>query len=920
MNNKRKLALLVASAFVLASCGGNSSSSSQSSGSQPSASSDPASSQASSSSSTPAGPAIASGAKEFVSSDNGERTKILGKLEKYVVDTGMTGLPLFENGGYNIVSSRVVKGTEKYIPNYGFSTFRDGRPNGTLAGETNPALANYYHTWESQDPQTINGLNAEGSLVLDLFGDVQSGYFGTRLNKAKTGYEWYGVLSSKDRPYAVVDGVAREADSTELHDTWRVYLRTGQAGGVAYRTLSQRGDRKAFDGQYATRADYVNAFKVLLTKKNGYYRGGELASATSGSFIGASDFYDATEEGYDETAWARVGIKDGQDAVGDYIDFQFDTPFNRFYAMYNLASSLYCPIPADFFNLVTANGLNPGNYGSYNSDKTTTPVDNILSVGALMLERWTDDQEIVMKTNKDWWEIKENSDLYRWDGVHYAVLSGYSTDKNIAFKEYIANKLDSCGIPQTYLAEWRSNPLAAQVPGSSTFKLNTNTCDEETWEELFGEEGSIYTHQKSEYWNVKPWMSNDNFIRGLFYSIDRSTFAATRGYVPSMNYFADAYLSDPENGVSYNSTPEHAAALEDFWGDTVATYGYSEALATEAFTEALRELKASGDITDATEEVNIDLVWMYPSDEGEMGDEIVGYMQTAFNQAAEDLGLDCVLAVNQYPGGDTYEGVYDKISYGEFDLAFGAISGNALDPINFLEVLKSDNSAGFTLNWGKDTSYVDTGDNALVYENEIYSFDGLWTAAAKGVILDADGSIIDASSFEIDSTASYLDATKDPMELHVEGQFDVYDDPTLTVLPYDFFAQSGVASDYFEAYEDGYADYYAAGTTATPLVFDENGKFSVTIKGALPANIYRLGDTYRSRGFINQGYIVVYRWGLDCFKYINGLYLGVESPTHVLGDFIPLIEPEQPASSGSASALLPINELFSTPFSVTDLY
>ena len=66
---------------------------------------------------------------------------------------------------------------------------------------------------------------------------------------------------------------------------------------------------------------------------------------------------------------------------------------------------------------------------------------------------------------------------------------------------------------------------------------------------------------------------------------------------------------------------------------------------------------------------------------------------------------------------------------GQFDIGFGSISGNTYDPLNFLEVLKSDNSSGFTLNWGTDTNEVT---DKLIYDNKFWSFDALWTAADQG--------------------------------------------------------------------------------------------------------------------------------------------------------------------------------------------
>lgn len=72
---------------------------------------------------------------------------------------------------------------------------------------------------------------------------------------------------------------------------------------------------------------------------------------------------------------------------------------------------------------------------------------------------------------------------------------------------------------------------------------------------------------------------------------------------------------------------------------------------------------------------------------------------------------------------------------GQFDLGFGAISGNTYNPLNFLEVLKSDNSSGFTLNWGTDTSKVDDI-HPINYKGKKWSFDGLWEVADHGGIVE----------------------------------------------------------------------------------------------------------------------------------------------------------------------------------------
>ena len=95
------------------------------------------------------------------------------------------------------------------------------------------------------------------------------------------------------------------------------------------------------------------------------------------------------------------------------------------------------------------------------------------------------------------------------------------------------------------------------------------------------------------------------------------------------------------------------------------------------------------------------------------------------------------------------------MKHGEYDLGFGAISGNDLNPINFFEVLKSDNSSDFTLNWGHDTSKVSSD---IVYDDKTWSFDSLWKASDTGVALASDGSI--ASVANASTAYTTKDGTK----------------------------------------------------------------------------------------------------------------------------------------------------------------
>ena len=866
MKNRKFIAPAVAFgaiALALTACGGNPGTNGNTSSLKPGEESSDTSVTTSSSTSTSVDPStapIASGAQQFVNSSYKERTKILGKLEKYAVDHAIAGLPLYEDSGYQLFNPRVVRGTNTYITNFGFSTLRDGYLKGSLAGESNSKYQNYYHNWDASDPATINAWNDQGSQVSDLFDTIGTSYFGQRLNSDKTGYEWYGILSKQDHMFPVSeDGktvITKNPTAEELHRTWRFYVRTGEAGKVTYRTASSRADRKAFDGRYVQLEDYITTYKMLLNGANALYRGTEMAKKTGkGAIAGVADYYAMTKaagkQGVNNAVdFSGVGIKAGTDAEGDYLQITYQTPLNRFYAMYSCNGSLYEPMPEDFINLVGIKNL-----AGYSSDKSTSPVDNILSTGPYMLETWETDKLITFHRNDQWYERQENPNLYRIEGIHTDILPGYATDKNIAIKQFLnSSNLDACGVTSDYLEKYSSDPRAVQVPGTAVWKLNINSCTPELWEELFGEKGRITHTTKENYWNVKPWMSNDSFLRGLFYSIDRATYAKNQGGTPSINFFPDNYICDPENGVSYNSTAAHEEALQDFWGDTIETFGYDKALSQACFEEAIKELRTSGEITDSTEEIGIDVWWMYPNQIEGQGKLIGGYIKSSFDAAATALGYKVRLAVNHHAVAK-WDDVYNKhLLVGQFDLGFGSITGNNLDPLNFLEILKSDGSTGFTLNWGADTSIVEDGEDALIYGGKKWSFDGLWDAADHGVVLNAEGQPLEPVEVVVSSVVPTTDSVT------LKGTIEIQDFDGLVVDLADIFGTTtSDYSDYFEIYPDG----SVTTEDISAVTWDEAGNFSFTVSGTLFANIKAAGG--------------IPLFGVDFVQTIGGVYCGLKS-------------------------------------------
>ncbi len=782
-----------------------------------------------------------------------EKTKILAELEKFAMRNYLTGITLFENGGFVRYSPRVHVLPSSYVTGYGFGLLSEGWLDTSWTPSVSGDEQSYLRSATSSDPTTINGWHATGSQVGDLFGYISSSFWGTKLNEKADGYEWYSVLA-KDNCLDPIPLDNADDPSVTIHKQYRVYVKTSE---IKYRTNAS-GFKDTYDDKKAVSLDdYMFTFKMLLTQGTALTRGAELATDTSYGFKGAYSYFRSTktkDPSVADSTWAglfpsegkatldnsKLGIVPGHDDNGDYIDFEFINPIDQFTAKYTLSSSLYTPIPQEFVSSIGGGNWIEGaqKFGTVNGSNI---VNNVICTGPFFLKRWNNDKEIVFERNDSWFEYVESQGTsrprYRIPGVHMVVISAATQRDDAIYDEFNLGKLDSTGIPVSRMDEKLDTDKPTK--GDSTFKLNVNSCTQERWDELFLSNKYKDVKKPKQRYTVKPWMSNRNFLNGLFWSINRQEYAKDRGVNPSYTYFADSYMSDPINGVSYNSTDEHKTIAEDGFDPTLRTsnFGYSKAKAVEYFKLAVAELVKQNAIKYQTKSnpfvVTIDIQWMYESDQDTYGEDIANYFMDAFNDDAVSQGR-VILKVN-HAADAQWEQVYnDHLMVGTYDLGFGAISGNSLNPLNFLEVLKSDNSSGFTLNWGADTSKLSKTD-PIVYEVEEngekvkkeWSFDALWAAADHGAVVK-EGEAVDSVDH------GYLTA---PKKISDGQPTDGFEEGAIIEIPFEFVeVEAGVDFDITRI------ELYLLATVAEPIaesdiekIYKEDGKTIKALKITISA-------------------------------------------------------------------------------------
>ena len=684
---------------------------------------------------------LADGVKNFSGLSTAEKTKILGIIEAYCVRNGMLGLSLFENGGHVMYNDRIVLPTENYITGYGFGVLAEGSIKADLESENNAAWKRYYHTTEASDPGSIYYHNDQGSQIGDLYAYMGASYYTNFMNKTKDGYDWVPELALSD-PVPV-----GELDANGQSAKWKFEIRQG----LKYNTNSTVADRAAFNNREVALEDFLTPYKLMFNQANALYRGGEAANATGASAIkGAKAYYYATKNAKkgiltnEEADFSQVGVKAYEEEGKWYFEYELGAPVTMFYARYYISSSLYAPVPAEFLNLVGVES-----FLGYSQDKKTTPVDNSLSLGAYTLERWDTAQQIVFKKNPNYVYADTK---YKIEGIHVNILTAAGEDKEANIKEFLAGKIDSTSIPDTYLAQYKSDPRTKTTTGDSVFKLNLNALDQESWIKLFGVNGTYSQTTEENYWKVEPALSNAHFRTALSYALNRNDLATVKGSVPSVNYFSSNYMSDPEKGISYNATQEHKTAVDRLLEGTDG-YGYSLELARDYFKMALDELEADGLITPGTSKkptvITLEIAWMYPIHEEGYHKYIKQYWESAFNDKSVTKGfyeLDCKFWV-----GDKSDAGYDKILSGQFDVGFGSISGNPLDPLSFFNINSTDPSisSNFTLNWAIDTNSVT---EALLYGGQRWTFDALYTATQENAIVEKGKLVKSSDLTKVDYT------------------------------------------------------------------------------------------------------------------------------------------------------------------------
>lgn len=715
------------------------------------------------------GKTLATGTFDFTGLSDADKTVIAGEMEAYAMYNHLTGIPLYGNGGYSLLNDRITLPAGSYVDNYGFGTLREGKITADLDSEANAAQKRYLHSGLSSAPQgDLNPFDAANTTSSSILGNMTASFYSTRLVKdGKGGYknqwEWYSQLAKED-PIPLDENYSTTGSSK----SWKIKLRTGD-DGVYFRTASTKSiggtQLSTFNNKPVTLDDYVFGYKALFNGMNHYTYAAQFISG-SGLIEGIDDYYNNTirNKTYlgtaeEENLWKNVGIK--EDKSDNSLTITFKYPQSLFNARMNVQTAAI-PVNQEFYRLITNNYKNPKDFGAKSTvDSTLSPVDTMLSFGPYVLSKYEagsgSDGEIVLDRNDNYFERqledKDGYEIYSIPGVKYLIRTSFGQSDG-AYNAFMGNQIDTSGIPQTHLDEWNKTN---DGKGHSKFKTQTdsvwalqiNSTTQERHDEIFGPQGYIWNlptateqYQAAYKYNVKPIMSNDNFLNGVYFAINRESLAKTLGNDIGYTYFADNAISDLTNNTSYNSTEAHKKAIKNYYPET---YSYNKDIASQLFLKAVDELQADDKYVggSASNPVYIDITIEYQlqTQLNEEGAAIQGYLYSAFNtDAMKQKGVE--LRINNYYDSDQSNGgVYNHIKRGMFDFAFGSISGSPYNLFDKFSLLLDTNETGLTLSWGKPTNEI--GDNyknsPIVYDGKAFTFEAMYNAVTYGGTVVKDG-------------------------------------------------------------------------------------------------------------------------------------------------------------------------------------
>jgi ABC-type oligopeptide transport system substrate-binding subunit len=633
-----------------------------------------------------------------------DKVGIINALERYLIDNVIGGVPLFRFGSLTLFSTRVSLFSNQYnlVLGYGeeFSSLTQDDTNVLMYGETYGYADEY--TWRdsyTSDLTSLNPWNNEEHYLTNFTDLFSAGLYKTYFDDLKLGYVIDADLASGDP--VPLDGY--EENGKILATTWEIPVRNDLVWSFHPDT-----DVSSLSSGYET----LNAEDFLWTWKyaldNRWYE----------AIHGGNDFVswgikNVSEYLSGDATWDEVGLKN----VNGVIQLEFTSAKSILEIKY-VASTL-SPINKELFEKLT-----PVGYG-------LSP-ETVASCGAYVLNTWNKGELLTYTKNDNY----PHASLYHYTGLQYLYVD---SDED-RLEEFLAGKLDCASVPSERINEFISDERVKIVPNNSVWRLMINGFGtEEIRDEYISEHPNLGL---SEDFVPEPILQYLEMKQALYYGINRyeATLEA-KSLLPAYTYYNENYIFDSESGMSIYETESGMSILIDFGKDS---YGYDPNLAIALFKQAVSKAISDGFYQAGTEEyptiIEFEFVNVLSGNSRLhtfVNEMILQYEELLYDDV-NHVGIHFNVIEVAFP-----ENYNDYLMIANADLGVGGIS-ESIEGINPLNTCDDQNSSGFTLNWGIDTSsanikvsYTNQEGNKIY---ELWSFNGLISALEKQTTI-IDGQI-----------------------------------------------------------------------------------------------------------------------------------------------------------------------------------
>ncbi len=641
----------------------------------------------------------ADGTYDFGFADEETRNTFFGAAERYLLETGKGGIPLFSNSGYIMYNTdRMDLPVDDAVPSLNwaptYAEFLEDDEGLQIEPGVQGQPGEYtYRTGLQNSPTTMHQWeydDADSADMITLFQDSLY-YFG--LNDAADNWE-------------VKPGLASDFPQGQDLAENQYGQMTGQEFNIPIRedlewAYHEDTDTSGFaDGhENITAHDFEETYRKAM--EEGWFRavagGGDFGNPGQ-RILNSREFIDG------EVEWDEVGIEATDDHT---LALEFEVEMDTWSVQYWLTSFVMTPINLEVYDWAEEDG---GAYG--------TQPEYVAAHGPFVLDYWEDDVVLRFSENENF----HDPDRHDFTNRVVRVIDG----NDVRFQEFLEGNLDAAAVPGESYEEYAEHDQIHFIPGETTFRMMINGLQtQEAQQEQFP--GSTY--------DPEAILGYESFKQALYFSMDREYLAhdVMITSTPQMYHFSDAYVVDPAgSGVAFRNTEEGEKVGEGLSPDT---YGYSPDLAQDLAHEAIEQGVADGFYSEGD---TIEMSFYFFSGSApqeQMGAYIGEQIEDLFPHPELDIDFDISVESQDFPA--IY---FDYMMPGEFDMSVGGISGSTLDAASFLDVYSSDNRGGFTLNWGIDTSQPDI---EVTYEvdgeevTELWSYDGIFEALMGEVEMEA---------------------------------------------------------------------------------------------------------------------------------------------------------------------------------------